>query len=54
MVLLAVGRRTGVEVTGDSMLPTLAAGDRVLIDAHAAVRPGESFSHNIPTNKAPA
>ena len=41
MVLLAVGRRTGVEVTGDSMLPTLAAGDRVLIDTHAAVHPGD-------------
>lgn len=38
---MILGRRFGLRVEGDSMLPTLESGDRVLIDPRAAIHEGD-------------
>lgn len=38
---MLVGRHVGLQVEGDSMLPTLKAGDRVLVNTHAPLNPGD-------------
>jgi nickel-type superoxide dismutase maturation protease len=40
-LLLLIGRRRGFIVAGDSMLPTLKEGDRVLVDPNATLRSGD-------------
>jgi nickel-type superoxide dismutase maturation protease len=36
-----LGRRQGVTIDGDSMLPTLRPGDRVFVDLNAAINVGD-------------
>ena len=51
LVLLYVGKRTGFEVAGDSMLPTLKTGDRVLVDPSARIEIGDIVLANHPYKK---
>lgn len=38
---MLLGQRVGLRVEGDSMLPTLKAGDRVLVNTRAPLNPGD-------------
>lgn len=52
LVLMFVGKRIGFEVSGDSMLPTLKTGDRVLIDPSARIEAGDLVLANHPYKKS--
>lgn len=45
---LVFGRRSGITIEGDSMLPTLKTGDRVLIDKNSAINVGDIIVANHP------
>ncbi len=45
---LLLGRRFGMRVEGDSMLPTLESGDKVLVDPRAAIHEGDIVLANHP------
>ncbi len=51
-ILLILGRRVGFEVSGDSMLPTLQMGDRVLVDPKATIAVGDIVLANHPYKKS--
>ena len=51
LVLLFFGRRIGFQVSGDSMLPTLKAGDRVLINPNTNIERGDIVLANHPYKK---
>ena len=51
IVLLYVGKRIGFEVAGDSMMPSLKTGDRVLVDPSARVEIGDIVLANHPYKK---
>lgn len=51
-VLLILGRRVGFEVSGDSMLPTLKTGDRVLVDPNAKIAVNDIVLANHPYKKS--
>lgn len=52
LFLLFIGRRTGFEIEGDSMLPTLESGDRVLVDPQSRIEPGDIILANHPYKKS--
>ncbi len=45
---LLIGRLHGITVEGDSMTPSLKAGDRVLVDKNSAIKVGDIVVANHP------
>lgn len=45
---MLLGRRFGLRVEGDSMLPTLESGERVLVDPRASIHEGDIILANHP------
>ena len=52
LALLFIGQRVGFEVDGDSMLPTLKTGDRVLVDPKQTIAVGDVVLANHPYKKS--
>lgn len=51
-MLVLFGRRIGIQVSGDSMVPTLKNDDRVIVDLKQAIGPGDLVLANHPYKKS--